>query len=112
MPIKVDKAGDVTVIAPAGRIDSGNAATIETEILKVIGDGSTRIIVDLSEAEYISSAGLRVVLVAAKRQKQRSGSFVLCNLQPLVREIFEVSGLLGLLRVTDSRKDAMQIVAG
>ena len=107
MALRIEHTADISVITPAGRMDSNTAASIEKEILDVISAGSSRVVLDLSQIEYISSAGLRVVVIAAKRLKQRSGLFVLCSLQPLVSEVFEVSGLLSLVTVEGSLREAM-----
>ncbi|MET0152684.1 MAG: STAS domain-containing protein [Candidatus Binatia bacterium] len=107
MTSRIEHTADISVITPVGRIDGTTAASIEKEILDVIAAGSPRVVLDLSQIEYISSAGLRVVVIAAKRLKQRSGSFVLCSLQPLVSEVFEISGLLSLVTVKDSLREAM-----
>ena len=52
---------------------------------------------DLGRLDYISSAGLRVVLIAAKRLKSVGGALVLCTLNPSVREVFEISGFASIL---------------
>jgi stage II sporulation protein AA (anti-sigma F factor antagonist) len=107
MATKIEHTTDISVITPAGRMDSSTAASIEKEILNVISAGSPRVVLDLSQIEYISSAALRVVVIAAKRLKQRSAAFVLCSLQPHVSELFELSGLLDLVTVEGSLGEAM-----
>ena len=107
MATKIEQTSEISILTPAGRMDGSTAASIEKEILDVISAGFARVVLDLSQIEYISSAGLRVVVIAAKRLKQRSGTFVLCSLQPLVREVFEVSGLLGVVTIMASLGEAM-----
>ncbi len=107
MAIAIERAGDVLVLLPQGRLDSNNAAEVEAEILEHLAAGTKRIVVDFAGLDYISSAGLRVVLVVAKRLKQAGGAFVLCRLPAHIREVFEISGFLSILKTTDTREDAV-----
>lgn len=87
------------VARPSGRIDSANAASFETDLLALFATPGSRVLVDMSELNYISSAGLRVVLMAAKRAKQGQGRLILCAMQPHIREVFAISGFLKILDV-------------
>ena len=62
----------------------------------------------MTELSYISSAGLRVVLVLAKRLKQAGGKLVIYGMQPHVREVFDISGFLAILNVTATRNEAVE----
>lgn len=101
------KERGVVVLAPEGRIDSATAKSFETATLELIEAGETRIAIDLEQIDYISSAGLRVVLLAGKRLKTAGGVLTLCNLKPSIREVFEISGFIGLFAVSDSREAAI-----
>jgi len=107
MAIATERSGDVLVLLPQGRLDSNNAAAVETEILEHLAAGSTRIVMDFAGLDYISSAGLRVVLVVAKRLKQAGGTLVLCRLPAHIREVFEISGFLSILTTKDTREEAL-----
>lgn len=92
MDIVRDKDGDVAVFRLSGRFDSNAAATAEAE-LGIGGDGGTmRVAMDLSGLDYISSAGLRVLLVTARKIQQASGKLALFGLKTEVRQVFAVSG--------------------
>ena len=73
----------------------------------MVEEGEHKWVLDMAGVEYISSAGLRVVLLLAKRLKQNSGHLVLCGLQPHVHEVFDISGFLAILDVADSRDAAL-----
>jgi len=107
MAIATERSGDVLVLLPQGRLDSNNAAAVETEILEHLAAGSKRIVMDFAGLDYISSAGLRVVLVVAKRLKQAGGTLVLCRLPAHIREVFEISGFLSILTTKDTREEAL-----
>lgn len=70
MNLAIEKVGEVLVVSPEGQINSGNAAGIEADLLSHVEKGERRFVLDMSNLNYISSAGLRVVLVLAKRLKQ------------------------------------------
>ena len=85
-------ADDVTIVSLTGRLDSSSSPTAEESFASVLGDGAARLAIDLSQLEYISSAGLRVLLVVAKKIQQAAGKVVLFGLLPTVREVFAISG--------------------
>lgn len=111
MAIAIERSGDVVVLLPHGRLDSNNAAQVEAEILEHVAGGATRLVIDFAGLDYISSAGLRVILVVAKRLKQAGGSLVICRLPAHIREVFEISGFLSILTATDTRDEAIAAVA-
>lgn len=105
MSVIFESVGGAVVATVQGRLDSTNAPAIEAELLGRIGGGGY--VLDFTRLDYISSAGLRVVLVLAKRLKQASGTFVLAGLQPHIKDVFEISGFLGILDVASSRDEAL-----
>lgn len=107
MTSNYEQIGDILVISPEGQLNSGNAADAEAEILARLTAGANRLLLDLSRLDYISSAGLRVVLVLAKRLRQSAGQLVLCGMRAHIREVFDISGFLNILNVTDTREQAL-----
>jgi len=87
-----ERAGDVLIVRMSGRLDSSTAQPAEESFSRALGDGPPRLAVDLSKVEYVSSAGLRVLLVVAKKVQQAKGKVVLFGLVPNVREVFSISG--------------------
>ena len=86
------KQSGVLVVTLTGRLDSGTAQSAEDNFVRALGDGATRIAIDLSQVDYISSAGLRILLVIAKKLQQSKGKIVLFGLVANVREVFSISG--------------------
>ena len=80
------------VFSPKGRIDGTNAAATEKELLAFLDSGEPRIVIDLGAVDYLSSAGLRVLLVAAKAARARAGKVVLAAPRPPVLEVLTMSG--------------------
>lgn len=110
MSLSNEKIGDVLVVSAHGQINSANAMATESELLAFVERGERQCVLDFSGLDYISSAGLRVVLMLAKRLKQQHGCFALCGLQPQIHEVFEISGFLSFLTVADSRAEALTLV--
>ncbi|MCR6632708.1 MAG: STAS domain-containing protein [Magnetospirillum sp.] len=105
MEIKVETFGEATVLVPVARVDSATAKAFEARVLQVVNSGVSRIILDFSELDYISSAGLRVVLVGAKMTRAPR-KFVLCGMKPHIREVFDVSGFAKILSIHADRAAA------
>lgn len=108
MPLSIESTDNAHIIALQGQINSANAATVETEVLAVLQKGAKNVLLDMTELSYISSAGLRVVLVLAKRLKQAGGKLVIYGMQAHVREVFDISGFLAILNVTATRNEAVE----
>lgn len=91
-----------------GRLDADSAPEAETAVKDIIQAGSLRLLFDLSEMDYISSAGLRVILMAVKALRAKQGQVVLCGLTPYVKEIFDVSNFSSIIPITDSIEAGLQ----
>ena len=97
MDLTHEVSNGLLVISPKGRIDSDTAADFETRCASLIAEGPAKAIVDFSQVTYISSAGLRALLVVAKQAKSLGGALTLCALDGGVREVMSVSGFDTLL---------------
>lgn len=89
---------DAIVASPSGRLDSTNAMTFQSVLLDAIETGKN-IVVDCSNLAYISSAGLRSLLVAAKAAESKRIAFSICALAPNVREVFSITGFDKIIRL-------------
>ena len=87
-----EQAGEVVIVKLAGRLDSGAAQPAEENLTRALAGGAPHLAIDMSALQYISSAGLRVLLVVAKKVQQAKGKVVLFGLGPNVREVFSISG--------------------
>lgn len=104
MHIAEQQQDGVTVVAPTGRIDSTTSEAFERALGHALDAGERRLVVDFGAVEYISSAGLRVLLVAGKRI---GAGLVLCSLTDPVRQVFDLAGFLPLFTVETSRESAI-----
>lgn len=107
MNTDLNTVGHVAVVKVEGRMDTGSAPAFEKCMLEWMAQGHREFIIDLSRVDYISSAGLRSVLVAAKKARAAGGGMACCSLQGVVKKVFEVSGFAGLLPVYESLEKAL-----
>jgi anti-sigma B factor antagonist len=108
MDISEDTKADAVVLVLSGRLDATTAKTFEDKILGVIGAGVQRLIVDLAQLDYVSSSGLRVFLLAAKRLQNTDRKIALCSLKEHVRQVFDLAGFSSILSIYNSRDEAVK----
>ncbi len=111
MKIDMQKETGALVIRASGRIDTVSAPDFEKRMTEEIGKGECRFVIDFSDLEYISSAGLRSLLFAAKQLKGKGGSLLLCGLKGMVKEVFDLSGFTALFSVSESLEEAQKKLA-
>jgi anti-anti-sigma factor len=107
MEIERQSRDGIALVAPAGRLDTTTSPALEEELKRVVDGGAREVLVDLGRVDYISSAGLRVLLVLAKRLRDGRGRLVLCGLDGPVRQVFELAGFLPLFTIEGSREAAL-----
>lgn len=91
----------ITIVDISGRLDSSVSGQVMDQLNEIVNSGVTKLIVDLKQVAYISSAGLRSILVAAKLIKSSNGEMRLCQPNDLVRKILEECGFANLIRIDD-----------
>lgn len=92
MELTSEARDNAVVVKTAGRVDGANARDFHEGLEKSIGEDAKPMILDFTDLSYISSAGLRVVLLIAKSLQQRSSKLAVCSLSASIREVFEISG--------------------
>jgi len=110
MNVRVEKAEGAMVVIPEGRLDFGAAAAFQTQVEQTIaeaGKSGAGVVIDGGGLDYVSSAGLRVFLIAAREMQRRKLPFSLCALKPAVREVFELSGFTRIISVHADRAAAL-----
>lgn len=107
MKIQAQTFDRVLVLHVSGRLDSTSSPDLERSLTDSLDSGAINLIFDLSDLDYISSAGLRVVLLAAKRLRTVQGRMVLVGMRDVVQEVFEMSGFLALFAVAETVEIAL-----
>ena len=97
----------VLVVAMIERFDAYSAKEVETFLQEAVSSGTDKLVCDFSPTEYISSAGLRVLLAVAKALKKAGGTIALCSLGSPVREVFETAGFTPLFPIYGDEKEAV-----
>ena len=111
MKVTAEREGGALAISIDGRVDGSNVLEFESEVRAVIGDDDDAVILDLENLAYISSAGLRAILLTGKTLRGRNASLMLCSLSEPIRKVFEISGFDKLFAVHASRSDALASVS-
>jgi anti-sigma B factor antagonist len=110
MDIRNNTYGDVLVLSPAGRIDHANSEDFRNSLGPFVercnADGE-RLVLDLANVDYVSSAGLRCFMLAEKQAKSKGGTVVVAAMQPVVKEIFEISRFTLVFETFASVRDAL-----
>lgn len=105
MAIETDQISGISLLRPVGRLDSSNSADLERLLNETLAGGATKLMFDFSKLDYISSAGLRVILLAGKKLRGSAGKVVLVGMGEMVREVFAMSGFLALFQVAATPED-------
>lgn len=108
MEIKFTSAGDVKVVGLEGKMDSQGFNMVEKKIVDLIDQGARKILLDFAKLEYINSAGLRILIIAANKIKEVEGELRLCSPNKLVKEIFAISGFEKIFQIFDDRIKALE----
>ena len=107
MEIIASKQDDKNVIQVKGRLDANTSPELEKQLLSMLNAGEKDYVVDLAELDYISSVGLRILLMAAKKAKGEGGKVVLCGLNEHVQEVFEIAGFTAIFPLYDGIEEAL-----
>lgn len=107
MEIEEEKQGSVVIVSPVGRVDGVGAPDLDRRLAELAERGEHNVLLDCGKMDYISSAGLRTVLIGARTCKQNGGALTLCALQPDCKTVFEVSGFLAIVKSYDTREEAV-----
>jgi anti-anti-sigma factor len=107
MDITVKKAGEISVMGFEGNLDTATVAEAEGEINRVLEEGGNQVLINFENLNYISSAGLRILLATAKKLKTSGGNLVICSLNETVQEVFDISGFSSILSVASNEDEAL-----
>jgi len=105
---------DVTVAAPTGKIDHPNAQRLQEALAPILDEVTANkgsLLLDFGRVEYISSMGLRVLMIAAKRMRSHDGRIAVAGLQPAVEEIFEIARFKHVLEAFPSVRAALEALS-
>jgi anti-anti-sigma factor len=99
------------ILQVAGRLDTNTVSVLERALMRAMSTGAKSIVLDMSQVGYVSSSGLRVLLVARREAKERKGNVVLCALTPQVRDVFDMVGFTSLFDIRENLEQGKKAVA-
>jgi anti-sigma B factor antagonist len=108
MEITKEKRGNVVLLEVKGRLDTSTSKTLEETLFACIDEGEKQFALGCSQLDYISSAGLRVLLLAAKRLKNVNGKIVLYALKAHVKEVFDAAGFSSIFPSFNTQEEALR----
>jgi anti-anti-sigma factor len=105
--VKITEIDDIWRVSLSGHLDTTTSSDLEKSLQEILAKPASKILIDFSTLDYISSSGLRVFLIAAKQVKKSGGKLVLCKMQEFIKNVFAISGFLQILEVVDDCEAAM-----
>jgi len=99
--------GEIRVLSLVGRLDTNTTPDAEEQINSLLDAGVNKLLINFEKIEYVSSAGLRLLLATAKRLKGSTGDLRICCLNATVQEVFDISGFASILTVLPAEQDAL-----
>lgn len=111
MEIQNQVQDGVHIISLRGRFDAPSAPDAERALRELLQQGMSRVVLDMSEVEYISSGGLRVVIMLTKALEKVGGELKLCGLTPFVSEVFKITNLSKRYEICANREQALAAFA-
>lgn len=107
MEINTKKVENIAVTSVKGRMDAVTVQEFEKSVSELLSGGENVLLVNFSELEYISSAGLRSILATAKQLKARNGEIMFTGLKNAVKEVFEISGFYSIFKTFETEEEAL-----
>ena len=97
----------ITSISIEGKLDTSSSEEAQAKLSSIASQG-TKMLMNLEKLEFVSSIGLRIILMQAKELKKHGGELRICNLQTAVKEVFTISGFSQILNIFDSQDEALK----
>lgn len=111
MGINAERANGTVIAKADGRIDSSNSREFHSELEAVVAASDAALVIDFEGVEYISSAGMRVILLTAKSLQKTGIKFALCSMNDSIREVFKISGFDKIIEIHHSQAEALSAVS-
>ena len=107
MEIIEREEGEVRVLSLVGRLDTNTTPDAEAQINSVLDSGTNKLLINFEKIDYVSSAGLRLLLATAKRLRGSAGELRITCLNETVQEVFDISGFASILTVLPTEQEAL-----
>ena len=112
MDISTERDGGTLIAKTGGRVDGTNASEFQDALKDIITPDDQAVVLNFEDLSYISSAGLRVILLTAKDMRSANVKFAVCSLSQSVRDVFTISGFDQIIDIHDDQQTAVSAVKG
>ena len=112
MKVTIERNGETLIAMAEDRVDGTNASEFQQALESAISGSDRVVVLDCENLTYISSAGLRVVLLTARALQRQNSKFAVCSLSEQIREVFEISGFDKIIPVHPTRSEAIGALGG
>lgn len=107
MEINKEQVGDAYVVSPTGRLDGIYSSAFAKEVGELIAGANPKILIDFAEIDFVTSAGIRAVLLLMKKAKVSGAAFALCGVNEQVREVLDTTGLESIIPIHPGRTEGL-----
>lgn len=107
MEIQKERVGDTYVVTANGRLDGIYSTAFAKEVGELITGDNPKILIDFAEIDFVTSAGIRAVLLLMNKAKASGAVFALCGVNEQVREVLDTSGLAGIIPIHPGRPEGL-----
>ncbi|MDE0486001.1 MAG: STAS domain-containing protein [Nitrospira sp.] len=107
LSVEAEQGDKATILIVNGRVDGSSVGILESAVQEQINTGNKTLVFDFKDLSYISSAGLRALLIAARLTQKEGGKALFCALADHIAEIFEISGFNEILDIRATRAEAL-----
>jgi anti-anti-sigma factor len=107
MEINKEQVGDAYVVSPAGRLDGIYSTAFAKEVGELIAGANPKVLIDFAEIDFVTSAGIRAVLLLMKKARASGAAFALCGVSEQVREVLDATGLESIIPIHPGRAEGL-----
>lgn len=107
MEAKVEEKGDVVVVRVSGRLDAATSPLLEKQIMSIIEGGHFKLVLNMSSVDYLSSAGMRLMLSVSKKLRHLEGKVVACSMNDDVMEVIKMAGFTQVLEIYPTEEESV-----
>ncbi len=106
--MKIQYVDEIAIVLLPSKFDTLKSEDVELSLMKLLGDGTKKLLCDFSKTEYIASSGLRVILSVSKKLHKSGGKIVLSSMKPLISEVFKMAAFDKILAIYETRDKALE----
>ncbi len=105
MEVQVEEKGDIVVIRVSGRLDAASSPQLEKKVSSIIDSGHFKLVLNFADVEYLSSAGMRLMLSVSKKLKNLEGKVVACSIHDDVMDVIKMAGFHQVLEIYSTEEE-------